>query len=432
VKTFVRNSLSRLASQGAGKISLFFWTLILARRLNPDGFGAYVYIVAMAGMIGIVSDYGLGNLTTREVARQPLEAGRYLTHTHLLRALLAAGAYALFIGAVLVLPGFRGVAPAAVLFGLTIFTVSIINGFNAVLNAREELQWSSFMTALVPLLTLAAGFAFLSLGWGLTGAAVATVAAGAAVLCAEFALFRSKQIRFTLPVDAAFTRNLVRNGFPFFLVSILSAVIVSLDSVLLEALKGKAAVGMYSASFRLILSLMILPAAIGDAAFPVWSRESRGNAKPKRLSPKKMLWSLSAAGAAVAVALSVAAAPLVQIVFGAKFAPAVPVLRVHGWALVFMYLSAPLMVRLMVADRLKEVAVTFGVVAAVNTIFNLAVIPRYGIVGAAAVRLFTEALNFLMLGFYTRRWETMPGRPAIDEAAERESGARRLHAGGTS
>jgi O-antigen/teichoic acid export membrane protein len=422
VKTFIRNSLSRVASQGAGKISLFIWTMVLARQLNPEGFGAYAYIVAMAGMIGIVSDYGLGNLTTREVARHPSMEGRYHTHAQVLRLLLAALAYALFIGAIVVLPGFRGVGRAAVLFGMTIFTVSTINGFNAILNAREELQWSSFMTALVPLLTLVSGAVFLRLGWGLTGAAAASVAAGSSVLAAEFVLFRSKHIRFGLALDRDFLIRLVRKGFPFFLVSILSILIVSLDSVLLESLRGKEAVGMYNASFRLILSLMMLPAAVGDAAFPVWSRESRENARPKRLPLGRMLRTLFAAGSAVAVVLFFTAGGLVKIVFGSKFAPAVPVLRVHAWALVFMYLSTPLMVRLMVADRLRDVSVTFALVVALNTALNLFIIPKYGTVGAAAVRLFTEALNFFMLAYFMHRSENAAGRNPAASGGPRPRG----------
>jgi O-antigen/teichoic acid export membrane protein len=96
---------------------------------------------------------------------------------------------------------------------------------------------------------------------------------------------------------------------------------------------------------------------------------------------------------------------LVKIVFGPKFAPAIPVLRVHTWALVFMYLSTPLMIRLMVANRLRDVCVAFAVVVALNTVLNLLVIPSYGMVGAAAVRLFTEALNFAMLAWYSHRTE---------------------------
>jgi len=421
VRTFVRNSLSRVASQGAGKVSLFLWTTILARALNPAGFGAYVYIAAVTGIIGIVSDYGLGNLTTRDVARRPSEAESYFAHSMALRMLLALGAYALLLGAVFALPGFREVKGAAVLFGLTVFTVSAVGGFNAILNAREELQWSSFMNAMVPMLTLAAGFAFLGLGWGLTGAAAASVAAGILVLCAERALFQSKRIHLRRTLDYGFMRTLLRKGFPFFLVSILSTVNVSLDSVLLEALRGKEAVGMYNASFRLILALMMLPAAIGDAVFPVWSRESGESKGSRPLALGSILWLLFGSGILVAAALAAAAPGLIRFVFGPAYLPAVPVLRIHSCALVFMYLSAPLMIRLFTANRLKSLNLSLGTVVAASALANLILIPRLGFLGAAWARLSTEALNFLLLGFFVRRAE-QNGRREGARTAARDAG----------
>lgn len=397
---FIRNSLSRLLSQAAGKLALFLWTMILARRLNPAGFGVYIYIFAVSSIIGIISDYGLGNLAIRDVAMAPAHSPRTLTHTLLLRTLLAALAYALFVALVFALPGFYEVKTAAILFGLTIFTVSWINGFNAILNAREELQWSSFMNALVPLLTLASGLLFLSLGWGLTGAVAGSLVAGVLVLGAESVLFRTKHIAFSKSIERDFLANLIRQGLPFFLVGILSTVNVSIDSVLLESLSGKEAVGFYNASFKLILALMILPAAISDAAFPLWLRDSADPSRTKRLSLLHILQLLLAAGALTAMLLYAVAAPLVHMVFGDNFAPSVPVLRLHAFALVFMYLSAPLMIRLFVADRLGYLIAAMAIVVAANIIGNLAIIPRHGFAGAAGLRLCTEALNFMLLSFF--------------------------------
>jgi len=394
LNTFFRNSLSRLFSQGAGKLSIFIWSMILARRLNPEGFGAYMYIAAVAVMIGMISDYGLANLTIREVARTPATSERTLTHTMALRTLLALFAYTLYAALVLTLPGFDGVIEPALIFGVTIFTGSWINGYNAILNAHEQLHWSSFMNALTPLLTLSAGVLFLSRGWGLLGAAAASVFAGVAVLAAEMGLFRTKRIGFSRSLAPAVIADLLRRSFPFFLVALLSTVNVSIDSVLLESLSGKEAVGLYSAAFKLLVSLMILPAAISDALFPIWSRDSTGGSTPNRLSLNRVLRWLSIAGVLTAGLILAAAEPLIRLFYGAEFIAAVPVLRLLSLALVFMFLSAPLTVRLLVADRLTAVLSTFTLVGAADILGNLRLIPRCGLSGAAAVRLFAEALIF--------------------------------------
>lgn len=412
MNTFFRNSLSRLFSQGAGKLSVFIWSMILARRLNPEGFGAYMYIAAVAVMIGMISDYGLANLTIRDVARAPATSERSLTHTMALRTLLALFAYALYAALVFTLPGFDGVVEPALIFGLTIFTVSWINGYNAILNAHEQLHWSSFMNALTPLLTLSAGVLFLSRGWGLFGAAAASVFAGAAVLAAEISLFRAKCIGFSRSVTPADIMDLLRRSFPFFLVALLATVNVSIDSVLLESLSGKQAVGLYSAAFKLLVSLMILPAAISDAVFPIWSRDPAGDSTPNRLALHRVLCWLFITGVLTAGVILAAAGPLIRLLYGAEFIAAIPALRLLSLALVFMFLSAPLTVHLMAANRLKAVLITFSLVVAADTLGNLFLIPRCGLIGAAAVRLFAEAINFGLQVLFISRDHLCPA-PAM-------------------
>jgi len=429
LKTFLRNSFSRLFSQGAGKLSIFIWSMILARRLNPEGFGAYMYIAAVAVMIGMISDYGLANLTIRDVARTPATSERTLTHTMALRTLLALFAYGLYAALVFTLPGFGGVIEPALIFGLTIFTVSWINGYNAILNAHEQLHWSSFMNALTPLLTLSAGLLLLDIGWGLLGAAVASVFAGVSVLTAEISLFRAKHISFSRSLSSSAIIDLLRRSFPFFLVALLSTVNVSIDSVLLESLSGKEAVGLYSAAFKLLLSLMILPAAVSDAIFPIWARDSAEGSTANRLALHHVLRWLFIAGVLTAGAILAAAEPLIRLLYGAEFIAAIPALRLLSLALVFMFLSAPLTVRLMVANRLKAVLMTFTLVVAVDIIGNLFLIPRCGLMGAAAVRLFAEALNFCLQVLFISRGSRCPAPATTTNDASSRLPFRRAEAG---
>jgi len=416
---FTRNSLARLLSQCAGKVALLGWITLLARALNPEGFGAYVYLFTVVGLLSIFSDYGLGYLTTRRVAQNPAESGRYLTHTQLLRGGLAAVAYLLLVAVAVTTQSFRGMTAAALVFGFSIFTVSAINGFNAILNAREELQWSSLMNALLPVATLVIGLGFLRAGWGLLGAVIPTVIAGVVVVGAEFALFREKHIEFDRRVEHRFLFDLARQGLPFFTMSILATLNVSLDTVLLKMFQGDAAVAMYNVSYKLILALMILPAALGDAAFPIWSRDSSPLGQGHRLPLTKVLGFLFGVGLALSMTLTLAASPLVRMIFGEAYAAAVPVLRIHSWTLLLMYLNSPFAYRLIASNRMREVNVTFFWVVLLNGLVNLMLIPRYSYLGAAMTTVISESVNFALLLYWIRRAEKPEPRraPAAMESA---------------
>ena len=145
-------------------------------------------------------------------------------------------------------PGVRAVAGPALILGLSIFTVSALNGGNAILNAREELHWSSFLSALVPVLTFAIGWALLSWHPGLLAATLPSAIAGLVAVAAAAVLFRFKGIHPEAIVRRADLARLLRTGAPFLLLTLLGTLNVTLDTLLLKPLAGEEATGIYNLS----------------------------------------------------------------------------------------------------------------------------------------------------------------------------------------
>lgn len=397
-----RNSVARLLAQAAGKLALFLWTLVLAQKLSPSGYGLYAWILSLVTVLGIVSDYGLGYLATGDVARRPETAGRYLAHTLALRMLLAVAAFSVLALLVVTQPPLRLVAGPALLLGLSIFTLSAINGGNAILNAREELHWSSLFSGLIPMLTLGVGWWLLALHPSLVSATLPSPLAGGLVVLAALLLFRRKGIRAEGPVRSTELLRILGAGWPFLLLSLLATLNVALDLLLIKPLSGEAAAGIYSASQKLMLALMILPAALCDAAYPVWSRES---ARPGRssLPPRRILGVLSLAAVAAAAFLYLAAGPLIRRLYGPAYAEAAPVLRVHAITLAWMFLNAPLATRLLAFGRLRDLNLAQAAVVLLHAALVLFLLPKRGIVGAGIATAVSEFVSLLLLGWLVTR-----------------------------
>ena len=52
----------------AGMVASFIYGIILARNLNPAGFGTYGIVVAIAMVLSVVGQFGLQTVGTREIS----------------------------------------------------------------------------------------------------------------------------------------------------------------------------------------------------------------------------------------------------------------------------------------------------------------------------------------------------------------------------
>src|SRR3712207_6608330 len=78
VQRFARNSLIPNAAQLVNKLADLAFALLVYRLLGPRGTGDYEFAIITWLYVKTISDFGLGVLATREVARDPSTAGRWL------------------------------------------------------------------------------------------------------------------------------------------------------------------------------------------------------------------------------------------------------------------------------------------------------------------------------------------------------------------
>jgi PST family polysaccharide transporter len=170
---------------------------------------------------------------------------------------------------------------------------------------------------------------------------------------------------------------------PWLLLSGLAEVVyLRIDVVMLERMQGVAAAGTYAVAARLSEVWYAVPVLLAASMFPViWSR--RGDAAAWDRSLQAGLDALCALALVIAVAMQWLAEPLVIGLFGAEYAAAAPVLALHIWAGVFIFMRALLSRWLVAEDLLRFSLVTHLAGAVINVVGNLILIPRHGPLGAA-------------------------------------------------
>ena len=162
--------------------------------------------------------------------------------------------------------------------------------------------------------------------------------------------------------------------------AILGLAIFNSDLVFLRALKDARTAGMYAAAYTLISFLLNIGVTYGFSLLPVLTREGGGDGDPVR---ERTLFD-HAMIQVVTVALPIAAGGcllaggLIELVFGARYAGAVPALRVLIWSIVAAWIRNVVQMGLIARHQQSFVLRTSVWSAAANLVLNLVLIPPYG------------------------------------------------------
>lgn len=198
-------------------------------------------------------------------------------------------------------------------------------------------------------------------------------------------------------------RGLARDALPLMLNSLLATAFIQIDILILQPLQGTAIVGHYNAAFKFLNALNILPAAVVLAAFPLMARAAADPGELARWFTRA--WRILATAAAAAVLLLfVFAEPVVETLLGREYLPqTATALAILIWFLPLSYLNGTLQYVVIASDRQWRLTPILLAATLVNVGLNLALVPIWGFVAAAATTIGSEVVLLAGLGWILRR-----------------------------
>jgi O-antigen/teichoic acid export membrane protein len=414
VRRIARNaSIPALASL-VNRLLDFAFFIFLARQLTPDQLGRYSWAVLTVGYLDILVNFGLGILLTRDVARQPELAARYLGAGMVLRLML----WVLALGLSALVGGpFAGLlaADAESAFALSLLTIGIgiSNQFgllSALFAARERMEYPAYVTVVTTLLKIAAGATAIAAGYGIVGLAGASILVN---ICSGVILLAIYVRVLGWPfvdVSAGTTRHMSVDSIPLMLNNLLASFFFRVDGLLLKPMAGDVAVATYSAAYRFIDGLTVISSTLVLAMFPALSRAAAAGATPERPNARLHaatyhgLRALHALAIPLAVGVTLLAETVVVTFVGPDYVPgSVIALQILVWYLPFSFTNGLLQYVLIAADRKRLITVAFLIAAIFNVTANLLAIPRFGFVGAAVVTVLSEIVLLGPFWWGTRR-----------------------------
>lgn len=386
------NLASSLVAFAAGAIS----SILLARLLGPRDLGTYALVLSTAGLLGLVVTLGVPHAATKYVAEYEARGERETAERVLVTLgrfevtlALAAGASAILVAPwlerVFGAPGFSTafrIAAAGLLPG------ALAGLLLAGLQGLQDYRRVSLISLTSTLVLLSATIALLLAGAGVAGA-VASLAATATltVLLGWRALRRHLRLPCRgAPLSPAARTKLRRYLPAVSLVIVLDAVVWQRSEVFfLGIFRTPQEVAWYAVAFGAAAAVMrLLPRAVSSVLPPVasglYGRDDRTGLQTLFETGSRYLLILVSPLVAGGALL---ARPLLTTVYGSEYGPAAAVfplvLLAAGFGAVGS-LTAGIQTGVERQDLVLKVALAATVV---NLGLDAALIPRWGIVGAA-------------------------------------------------
>lgn len=330
-----RAAVGALWTQGAfllGKLIVFATTVILARLLAPEDFGLVAMGLVVLAFLDAAADLGSG----AAIVWRPDQPERTAAVS---MSVALAGSVVVTLATFFAAPGIAAAfnEPRAADI-VRVLSVAFLLAAPASVFSNLLLRRLEYRRRVIPDIakTIAKGAVSITLAvlgfgvWSLVLGHLAGLAVGLVVV------WRLAGWRPRLSLDRGVAREVLRFGIQITLLSLLGAAIKNFDQLIVGARLGAAALGIYVVAFSIIEQVvMSICWAANQALFPLFSAR-QGDPDAVRSTARDSLGIVAALTFPAAGGLLVVAGPFVELFFGEKWRPAVPVMQALAvYALVY-------------------------------------------------------------------------------------------------
>jgi O-antigen/teichoic acid export membrane protein len=401
VKRVAKNSVVPMAMSLVNKLIDYAFALLRLRILMPAGEGAYTFAVQFYSLFEILVRFGLGTLLTREIAKKKDQqtASQFLSNVVMLRITLwfislPVMAFVTWLywqnGSI-----DNATVGAITLFAFALFFASINDAFSSVFYAYEKMEYPAGIASFIALAKVPLGALVLFLGWGFVGLAGVALLMNAVQMVWLYALMSRHLIRLRLMPDWALQKWMLLESYPLMLNHLLATVFWRIDILILTPVVGAFGVGLYSASYKYIDGLNVIPSYFTLAIFPVMSRFASDSPDSLARTHRLSLRLLTMIAIPLMVFVIFTAQPLIYILGGADYVPgSVLPLQLLILSIPIGFMNSVTHYVLIAVGKQKFLTWAFVGGVLFNTIANLILIPRFGVPAAAITTIFSEFALF--------------------------------------
>lgn len=392
VKSIFKNTSWLSVSQVITSICAFLWTIIIARYLGVSDYGIVSFAISFTSLLGIFMDLGISTYIIREIAKNKNMLSKFISNLFLLKILLAVVLFLLSAMILLLLGYSKLTILITLIFTIELIFISMLNLFNGIFQAFEELKYQAIGVILNSGFLLIGILLTTMLDLGIFAIALSYTLS----YCLYFSYIFYKYIKkFSFPkleFDHLFIKEVIIKSIPFGLTNFFYTIYFSIDIVMLSYISGDYATGLYKSAYNIINVFTTFFTVYQAVFFPVMSKFFKESKDLLRISYEQSIKYLLIIIMPLSIGVFFYARPIVDLIYSNQYSLASTPVQILIWTVCFLFVNGATSILLNSVSKEKIVTKVYIAAAAFNVLLNLILIPIYDYNGAAIATVLSEVL----------------------------------------
>jgi polysaccharide transporter, PST family len=373
----------------------------IARYLGPDQFGLLSFSFAFAALFGAFATLGLDGIVVRELVKNAERQNELMGSAFVLKLVGGAITVSTCFLAILLMHGREGLMLWLVGLSAAAFIFQSVNVIDFYFQARVQSRntviaanGAFILITLVKIFLVLTAAPLIAFAWAALGEAALT----AAFLVVAYRVNHHSMRGWRY--DGLVARELLRDSWPLLLSSLAALLYLRLDVVMLQQMVGDREVGIYAAATRISEVWYFLPMVVTASVSPSIIKCYGTDPDLYRSRLQRLYFYMTWMAIALSLPISLTSGWIVRLLYGVQFKQAGPVLAVHLWASVAVFLGVASSQYLLI-EQLQKISFYRTLIGLIcNIVLNLVLIPRFGAMGAAIATVVSYSMATFSMAFF--------------------------------
>lgn len=373
-----------------------FVVVWVTRYLGPEQFGLFSYAQSFVSLFTVIATLGLDGVVVRELVRDDNPMDALIGTSFFLKLIGAVAVFIILIFAIKLTS--NDALTNALIF--IIASAMIFQSFNVIdfyFQSEVLSRYAVYANAIALFLGSCLKIVLIIYQAPLVAFAWAVLFDSVVLALGLVHFFlRRKQCMMSWVFDKRIAKQLLKDSSPLMIAGVINSIYMKIDQVMIKELLDAAQVGFYAAAVKLSEAWFAIGVVICKSLFPaiIHAKEVSVAFYHQRL--QKLFSFLVVLAYGLSALVFFFSDRIVSVLYGEAFAASAPVLTVHIFSAIFVYLGV-VSGRWLINENKSQLSLyrnTVGVV--LNIVLNYFWIRQYGILGAAYASLLTYIVAFYL------------------------------------